>query len=81
MTIETFKWYKKPSHLSDDFFFIYKMRPPWEHDIVRYVPQDESWVKENLGFIYTEPYQQKVNVPEKALRRLITGTFEWNWFK
>jgi len=77
---ELFKWYKKPPHLGGDYFFIFKQRSQWEHDLIRYNPKEDSWTKENLGFIYGDEVKEKIDIPEKSLQRLIKGLFVW-WLK
>jgi hypothetical protein len=76
---ELFKWYRESQSKRRQLFFIFKQRPHWEHDLIRYDPEADAWVKENLGFIYGEETKEKIDIPEKSLRRLIKGLFVWTW--
>lgn len=79
MALELFKWYKRPSRLGGNYFFIYRMRSQWNYDLIKFGPSF-VWSKENLGFIYTEPYH-KIDISERSLERLVKGIFEWKWFR
>lgn len=72
--------YKK--HSGGNYFFVYKMRPPWEYDTIEYDPENKTWIKEKLGFIYSELGEHKLsNIPNRNLHQLIKGLYEWKWFR
>jgi len=78
---ELFKWYKGTSGMRDKYFFIYKQRPPWEYNVIKYDDIENSWSNENVGFIYAETWKDhKISiVPVKDLERLIKNIFMWHF--
>jgi hypothetical protein len=84
--LELFRWYKGTAGLlKDKYFFLWDDRRPFVYYFISWedTPSHTSeWNKNDVGFLYAQPWDEPSELKSFAKQRLFRMIFEiWDWNK